>query len=97
MTQSLAQLQAELRNGAAQPNFATGDDKVYVDGFDSALVMCADALSPHVEREAADLELIKRLLNRVLRHHGEPDGDPEGCPSCKVILEARARLEESKP
>ena len=85
MTQSLAQLQADWRDRAAQPNLATGDDEVYVDGFDSALVICADALSPHVEREAAaqaksladerriqELEAaLRRTLDWLASHPGE--------------------------
>ena len=90
MTQSLAQLQAEWR--AMKDEGVSDFDSGVVAGFGGA----ANELQPHVEREAADLELIEQLaseLERAYRHGGYSGG--EG--TSELVKQARARLEESKP
>ena len=53
---------------------------------------------PHVEREAADLELMRRMLKEVELMRPDTDLHSKGmCRTCDLIREARARLEESKP
>lgn len=67
----------------------------FSDGLAASRDECADALTPFIAREKADMDLIWQLATCLEDHALIPTCAPS-CYLCEIAKRARARLKESE-